>query len=113
MTEGESARGSRYYQGVIRRLFRGSERGVIRSLTTGRETEFDFRHVIMRGPLQHFADLSEGMDVGFDVGWTSSGLRITIIRTGDLPPSEGETGAEEQVAPDQLANRSGEDGDIE
>lgn len=27
-----------------------------------------------------FQDLREGMEVGFDVGWTSSGLRVTKIK---------------------------------
>ncbi len=70
--------GPSYYQGIIKRLFRGSERGIVLS-NSGREIEFTFQHVTMRGPRRHFTDLSEGMQIGFDVGWTSSGLRVTVI----------------------------------
>ena len=30
-------------------------------------------------------DLSEGDSVGFDVGWTSSGLRVTVIKPARPP----------------------------
>jgi len=69
----------KFYEGVISRIFRGSRTGVIRSLS-GREVPFVFQHVQMVGPLRRFEDLREGMTVGFDVGWTGSGLRISVIR---------------------------------
>ncbi len=104
--------GSRFYQGRIKRLLRGSESGVVRS-TTGREVPFEFRHVVMRGPFRRFDDLREGMSVGFDVGWTSSGLRVTVLYAGPRPGSEGQSGTKEQVAAHQLADGGPEDGDVE
>jgi len=67
-----------YYRGVIKRLYQGAEAGIVRS-ASGREIPFSFLHVTMVGPLRHFDDLHEGMRVGFDVGWTSSGLRVTVL----------------------------------
>jgi hypothetical protein len=71
----------KFYRGTIDRLFRGSQVGVVRSFT-GREIPFEFLHVSMVGPLRSYDDLREGMQVGFDVGWTSNGLRVTVIRAG-------------------------------
>jgi hypothetical protein len=55
--------------------------GIVRS-ATGREIPFAAAHVIVTGPLHRFEDLREGMSVGFDVGWTSKGLRVTVLHTG-------------------------------
>lgn len=113
MTESEyDEDGPRYYSGRIMHLRRGSQTGVVRS-ATGREIPFVFRFVERRGRLRHFADLSEGMPVGFDVGWTSSGLRVTVLYAGAGRDSDRHTGAEEQVAADQLADGGAEDGDVE
>ncbi len=104
--------GSRYYQGRIRRLLRGSESGVVRS-DTGREVPFEFRFVVMRGSLRRFDDLREGMPVGYDVGWTSSGLRVTVIHAEPRDNSQGKAAPEQQVPPDELTDSGSEDGDIE
>lgn len=115
MSGSEAATGgnrSLYYRGTIQRLRRGTEAGVVRS-QSGRETVFVFRHVEMRGELRRFSDLREGMEVGFDVGWTSSGLRVTVIHAPLASDSERQTGAEEQVATEDFADRDAEDGDIE
>lgn len=69
----------RFYRGVIKKLYRGREEGLVRSVN-GKEVPFTFLHVIMLGPLRSFEDLREGMPIGFDVGWTSSGLRVTVIK---------------------------------
>lgn len=74
--------GDNFYHGVIKRLFRGAEGGIVRS-ATGREIPFTFLHVTMLGTQRRFEDLHEGMAVGFDVGWTSSGLRVTVLRVDD------------------------------
>jgi hypothetical protein len=74
--------GERFYRGTIAKLFAGSQMGVVLS-GNGREISFEFPHVILLGPVRRFEDLSLGMAVGFDVGWTSRGLRVTVIRTGD------------------------------
>ncbi len=69
-----------YYRGVITRVYYGSESGVLRSDATGREYRFKHPFVDIRGPIPRVDGLREGMTVGFDVGWTSSGLRVTVIR---------------------------------
>lgn len=70
----------RFYAGTIKKLFAGAGMGVVRS-ATGREIPFAAAHVILIGGLRRFEDLREGMLVGFDVGWTSKGLRVTILHT--------------------------------
>lgn len=104
--------GSRYYQGQIRQLKRGSETGVVRS-STGRDIPFVFRFVESRGALRYFSDLREGMAVGFDVGWTSSGLRVTVLHAEPRRGSDRQTRSEEQVAADELPDGGAEDGDVE
>jgi hypothetical protein len=72
----------RFYTGTIKKLFPGAGMGVVRS-ATGREIPFAAAHVIVTGPIHRFEDLREGMTIGFDVGWTSKGLRVTVLHTGD------------------------------
>ena len=70
----------RFYGGTIKKLFAGAGMGVVRS-ATGREIPFAAAHVILTGGVRRFEDLREGMAVGFDVGWTSKGLRVTFLHT--------------------------------
>jgi hypothetical protein len=77
----------KFYRGTIVRLFRGSQRGVVRS-QRGREIPFRFSSVVTTGPLRRFDSLREGMEVGFDVGWTSKGLCVTVLRVLEPPVSE-------------------------
>jgi len=72
----------RFYTGTIKRLFPGAGMGVVRS-ATGREVPFASAHVVLTGSVRRFEELREGMAVGFDVGWTSKGLRVTVLHTGD------------------------------
>lgn len=72
----------RFYAGTIKKMFPGAGMGVVRS-ATGREIPFAAAHVIVTGPIRRFEDLREGMAIGFDVGWTSKGLRVTVLHTGD------------------------------
>ena len=74
---------SRYYRGTITRVYYGSETGVIRSNETGREYRFKYPLVEIRGPIPRVGGLREGMEVGFDVGWTSSGLIVTVVRVDE------------------------------
>lgn len=70
-----------FYRGTLIRLSRGGHHGVVRSATTGREVSFELQHVTLvgaRGP-SGFVELREGMAVGYDVGWTSRGLRVTKL----------------------------------
>jgi hypothetical protein len=78
-----------FYRGMIMRLDRARGRGAVRS-HQGREVPFEFPFVEVAGaPLGgRFPGidlLSEGDSVGFDVGWTSSGLRVTIIKPARAP----------------------------
>jgi hypothetical protein len=75
--------GDRYYRGTIVRVYYGSETGIIRSNESGREYRFKWPFVEIRGPIPRVGGLREGMEVGFDVGWTSSGLIVTVVRVAD------------------------------
>ncbi|HEY6393867.1 MAG TPA: hypothetical protein VIX12_00545 [Candidatus Binataceae bacterium] len=73
-----------FYQGMILRLDRTRGRGVVRS-HSGREIQFEFPFVSVIGAgiggrMPGIELLKEGDVVGFDVGWTSKGLRVTTIR---------------------------------
>jgi hypothetical protein len=68
-----------YYRGTVTRVYYGSETGTIRSDSSGREYRFRWPHVDIRGPIPRVSGLREGMSVGFDVGWTSGGLLVTVI----------------------------------
>ena len=75
-----SARGDYYHQGVITKLFPSNNTGVVRT-ESGRELTFSYELVILCGEAQSPLDLKVGESVGYDLGWTSSGLRVTKIRT--------------------------------
>ncbi len=72
-----------FYQGMILRLDRARGRGIVRS-HSGREIYFEFPFVqivgaSLGGRMPGIELLREGDVVGFDVGWTSNGLRVTTI----------------------------------
>ena len=77
---GESS--EKYYRGVILKLSRDAKRGTVRS-ASGRNIPFIFMHVTMVGPHHRFDDLREGQEIGYDVSWTSKGLRVNVIRIPD------------------------------
>ena len=83
----DRAPANRFYSGTIKKVFAGAGMGVVRS-ATGREIPFAAAHVVLVGPIRRFKELREGMAVGFDVGWTSKGLRVTVLRAEAGPPSE-------------------------
>ncbi|HUY27463.1 MAG TPA: hypothetical protein VMV27_08600 [Candidatus Binataceae bacterium] len=73
-----------FYPGMILRLDRARGRGIVRS-HSGREIEFVFPFVLvlgagLGGTMAGIELLREGDVIGFDVGWTSKGLRVTTIR---------------------------------
>lgn len=73
-----------FYIGLIVFLDRVRGRGVIRS-RSGREIPFQFPFVAVvnadiGGRMPGLGLLNEGDNVGFDVGWTSKGLRVTKIK---------------------------------
>ncbi|MGH7856128.1 MAG: hypothetical protein ACREQY_02275 [Candidatus Binatia bacterium] len=67
-----------FYVGTIVRVHYGSGSGVLRT-GNGREVRFVLPFVdILDG--RRIEDLTDGMEVGFDLGWTSRGLRVTKIK---------------------------------
>src|SRR6266849_9516008 len=73
-----------FYHGIIVRLERGRGWGLVRS-PSGREIPFQFPFVSVVGApiggrMPGIQLLREGARVGFDVGWTSKGLRVTTIK---------------------------------
>jgi hypothetical protein len=73
-----------FYRGVIVRLSRANFSGRIRS-DSGREFSFQFPFVTVQGapiggPAPGFDRLQMGAQVGFDVGWSSKGLVVTVIK---------------------------------
>jgi hypothetical protein len=69
------------YRGNVIRYAAGSASGVVRA-ASGREIPFDLEHVWVLGDLltgpRRYA-IAVGQEVGFDVGWTSRGLRVTKL----------------------------------
>src|SRR5215510_12991075 len=75
-----SPRGDYYHQGVITKLFPSYNTGVVRT-ESGRELTFFYELVMLCGQAQSPIDLKVGQPVGYDLGWTSNGLRITKLKT--------------------------------
>lgn len=75
---GEDVR-DRFYRGVLVRLRPGSHTGVVHT-ANGRDVEFALRDIRLLGSRDGFAGLREGMEVGFDLGWTSRGVRVTLLK---------------------------------
>lgn len=76
--------GDLFHRGVITKLFPSNNRGIVR-IESGREIFFSYEFVILRGEVKSPAGLKVGQAVGYDLGWTPSGLQITKIKT--YPPS--------------------------
>ena len=76
-------RRDRYYRGIITRVYYGSESGTLRSEATGREYAFRYPLVAILGAIPRIDGLREGMAVGFDLGRTSRGACVTVIRVFD------------------------------
>jgi len=79
-----------FYRGMILKLDRARGRGVVRA-HSGREIHFEFPFVqvigaSIGGKMPGIEFLRQGDVIGFDVGWTSKGLRVTTIRP--LPAAE-------------------------
>lgn len=73
----------RYYIGIIERVYYGSESGILASEATGRRYQFRVPFVDILGPIPKVSGLREGMRVGFDLAWTSRGIRVSTIRVFD------------------------------
>lgn len=78
-----------FHQGIISKLFPTNNMGLVHT-ESGREVPFSFEVVILLGEAKKPNDLREGQEVGYDLGWTSKGLRVTKIKTypPDLPKIE-------------------------
>lgn len=77
----ESSQNADYYHhGTITKLFPSNGTGIVRT-ESGREVPFSYDLVVLSGEAKKPHDLKEGQRVGYDLGWTSSGLRITKIKT--------------------------------
>lgn len=83
-----SERGDYYHQGVITKLFPSNNTGVVRT-ESGRELTFSYDLVILCGEAKSALDLNVGEPVGYDLGWTSNGLKITKIKTYPKPATGG------------------------
>lgn len=75
---GDSLPGTGFYSGTIIRVNYGRGTGLLRT-GSGREIRFVVPFVEFVGG-RRIHDLAEGMEVGFDLGWTSRGLRVTKIK---------------------------------
>lgn len=73
-----SEREALFYHGIIAKLFPGNDIGVVRT-ASGREIPFSFQHVILLGDTK-LEQLHVGMEVGYDVSWTSKGLRVSKLK---------------------------------
>ena len=76
--DGDAIPRGRFYRGTILRVHYGRGSGLVRT-GNGREIPFAVPFVeFLDG--RRIEDLAEGMEIGFDVGWTSRGLRVTTIK---------------------------------
>ena len=98
-----------FHHGVISKLFPSNNMGVVRT-ESGREVQFSYDLIVLLGDVQKTADLREGMEVGYDLGWTSNGLRITKIKVygrrqpgGDL---EGQGSQSEDLPAQNLPDKN-------
>lgn len=69
-----------FYRGVITKLFPSNNMGLVRA-QSGREIAFSYSLVVLLGHIKSPNDLKEGQEVGYDLGWTSNGLKVTKIKT--------------------------------
>jgi hypothetical protein len=85
-----------FHRGVITKLFPSNNTGFVR-IESGREVPFSYEFVILCGAARTVHDLREGEAVGYDLGWTPSGLRVTKIHAPAKPARPlGSAGSERQ-----------------
>jgi hypothetical protein len=80
-TGNEGTSGALAYLGTIAQFSHGSRTGVVRT-ASGRDVPFDLEHVVVAEsmiPAPGRIALEVGQPVGYDVGWTSRGLRVTRL----------------------------------
>jgi hypothetical protein len=71
---------SAYHKGVVTKLFPSNNTGIVRT-ESGRELPFSYEFVILVGRAKSPLDLKEGETIGYDLGWTPRGMRITKIKS--------------------------------
>ncbi len=69
-----------FHHGVITKLFPSNNTGIVR-IESGREVFFSYEFVVLTGEVKSPLHLKVGQPVGYDLGWTPSGLRVTKIKT--------------------------------
>jgi hypothetical protein len=79
-----SAPSDLFHHGVITKLFPSNNTGFVR-IESGREVPFSYEFVLLCGAAKNVHDLREGESVGYDLGWTPRGFRVTKIKT--YPPA--------------------------
>jgi hypothetical protein len=85
-----------FYRGVITKLFPSNNMGLVRT-QSGREIAFSYIFVVLLGHIKSPNDLKEGQEVGYDLGWTPNGLKVTKIKTyPESLPEEGDPDLEGQ-----------------
>ena len=93
---GLSERSDLFYHGVIVKLFPKNNMGVVRT-ESGREITFSYNLVIVLGGSKSPNDLREGQMIGYDLGWTANGLRVTKIKVyPNSQPDESQSKLEGQ-----------------
>ncbi len=71
--------GDNFRHGKILKFFPQGRYGFVRD-EKGHEVYFHLDEIRLLGGRRNRSDLKEGTDVGFDVGLTSRGLRITRLK---------------------------------
>jgi hypothetical protein len=101
-----------FHHGVISKLFPSNNMGVVKT-ESGREVQFAYDLIVLLGDVQKTADLREGMEVGYDLGWTSNGLRITKIKVFSSPATartggdlEGQGGQSQDLPAEDLPDKN-------
>src|SRR5438093_13678686 len=69
-----------FHHGVITKLFPSNNMGIVRT-ESGREVPFSFELVVLCGEAKSVEGSREGERVGYDIGWSSSDIRVTKIKT--------------------------------
>lgn len=69
-----------FYHGTVHRLSPKKSTGIVRT-SSGREIPFSFELVTLFGPVKNPYELRDGLVVGYDMSWTSDGLKVTKIKT--------------------------------
>jgi hypothetical protein len=84
LTNNGERQGDLFYHGVVSKIFWNNGTGVIHS-DSGKDFPFAFPYVKLLGvPRQDIRFLRQGMRVGFDIGRTPKGVRVSIIKVYDL-----------------------------